>query len=108
MASIVSQLYQLVAKNQRASDPVNTKLIPGMYLNTNIHVNSPRAGAEQPLDTKQNPHHFRRVSLIIKFSTKGSHRSKHQHIFLITLLNQWKKNNSLQKINKKIINSTYN
>ena len=39
--------------NQRTSDPVNVHLTPspGIFFNAFIHVNSPRAGADNPLGT---------------------------------------------------------
>ena len=39
--------------NQRTSGPVNAHLTPGpgIYFNAFIHVNSPRAGADNPLGT---------------------------------------------------------
>ena len=39
--------------NQRTSGPVNSHLTPGpgIYFNAFIHVCSPRAGADNPLDT---------------------------------------------------------
>ena len=40
--------------NQRTSGPVNAHLTPGpgIYFNAFIHVYSPRAGADNPLETE--------------------------------------------------------
>ena len=40
--------------NQRTSGPVNAHLIPGpgIYFNAFVHVYSPRAGADNPFETK--------------------------------------------------------
>ena len=48
--------------NQRTSGPVKAHLTPGIYFNAFKHVNSPRAGADNPLGTMlmstESPYYF--------------------------------------------------
>ena len=50
---IANKIKKHLTKNQRTSGPVNAHLTPGpgIYFNAFIHVDSPRAGADNPLGT---------------------------------------------------------